>query len=213
MNDASRRQRGVAVLIVMVIVLLGSLLVLWSSRSALLNEMLTGNDSDYQRALEAAHALVRDAESDLRGETADGSPCAAPAPCRAFPSDANAYLDLQTALAASSPSCNAGICVGDRLPPQFWASKTDLDAMKAVAATYGARTGAQAGDPLLANKAWYWIEVLPYNLGAAIDGGDAWELAPDRERPYVYRITVVVEGRKPATRVVVQAAVVWKKET
>jgi type IV pilus assembly protein PilX len=210
MNGLS--QRGVAVFVVMVMALLGSLLVLWSARSALLGEMLTGNDSDHQRALEAAHAMIRDAELDIRGENADGSPCAAPLPCRPFPADANAYHDLRTALAAGSPSCDAGMCVSDGLTAQFWTSKTALEAMKAVAATYGAHTGAKAqGHPLLADKAWYWVEVLPYRMGAAIDGGAARDLAPDRERPYIYRITAVAEGHKPATRVVVQAAVIWKK--
>jgi type IV pilus assembly protein PilX len=224
-----QRQRGISVFIVMIMALLGSLLVLWSSRAALLNEMLTGNDSDYQRAIEAAQAMIRDAELDIRGEDADGSPCAAPV-CRSsgvldvankqafFPSDANQLLDLQTLLASSSPSCIAGICVPGNLPAQFWTSKTNLDAMKQVAATYGAYTGARTGDgdragnPLLApDKAWYWVEILPYDMGAATGGGAARELAPDRETPYVYRITTVVKGLKPATQVVIQTTIVWKK--
>ncbi|WP_197407978.1 pilus assembly PilX family protein [Lampropedia cohaerens] len=68
-----RAQRGVALFIVMIIVLLTSLLVLWASRSALLHEMVTGNDADYQRAFEAAQAMLRDAEFDILGMTASGA--------------------------------------------------------------------------------------------------------------------------------------------
>jgi type IV pilus assembly protein PilX len=194
------RQRGIALFTVLVMVLLGTLLVLWSSRSALLGEMLTGNDSDYQRALEAAHAVMRDAESDLRG------------PGRAIAADANAFDDLQAALAASTPPCSAGLCASGKVPAQFWTTPATLDAMKSVAATYGAHTGAKApGHPLLPGKAWYWIEVLPYDPRPAITGSAALDLAPDRESPFIYRITVLAEGRKRATQVVIQTSVVWQK--
>ncbi|RMX04985.1 pilus assembly protein [Corticibacter populi] len=66
-------QRGIALFIVMVLVLLTSLLVLWATRSALLNEMVTGNDADYQRAFEAAQAMLRDAELDIMGVRANGT--------------------------------------------------------------------------------------------------------------------------------------------
>ncbi|MBO9650316.1 MAG: pilus assembly protein [Variovorax sp.] len=226
MNNISLRsdQRGISIFVVMVVVLLGTLLVLWSSRSALLNEMLTGNDSDYQRALEAAHALVRDAELDIRGENADGSPCASP--CRQwgvldaaskkvfYPTDVDEWHDLQAILAPSTPSCIAGICEPDGVTEQFWRSKENLEAMKQVGASYGDFTGAKSGlvsNPLLASgRGWYWVEILPYNMGAQVDGGPARELAPDRKTPYLYRITAVVQGIKQTTQAVVQTTVVWK---
>ncbi len=68
-------QRGVALFVVLILVLLTTLLVVWASRSALFNEMITGTDSDYQRAFEAAQAMVRDAELDLQGKRSDGTPC------------------------------------------------------------------------------------------------------------------------------------------
>jgi type IV pilus assembly protein PilX len=221
-------QRGISVFVVMTMVLLGTLFVLWGSRTALLNEMLAGNDSDYQRALEAAHALVRDAEFDIQGENVDGTPCAERTNCRPwgvidagagkafYPTDLNELRDLEAILAAKTgPSCIAGICTRVNVPVLFWESTTSLDAMKAVAATYGAYTDAKTGrasSPLLAkDKAWYWVEVLPYNMGAQTDGGAARELAPDRSTPYIYRITAVVRGLKPATQAVIQATMVWKK--
>lgn len=83
---AAQRQKGIALFIVVVLVMLSMLLALWASRSALFNEMFVGNDADYQRALEAAQALLQDAELDIRGEQASGAACAAsssqPSVCR-----------------------------------------------------------------------------------------------------------------------------------
>lgn len=228
-NSSRPRQHGIALFVVLVMVLLITLLVLSSSRIALLNEMATGIDSDHQRTLAAAHAMVRDAEFDIQGEGPDGSPCAA-AGCRLggvldaaggrifYPTSASELLDLQAALGANSPSCAAGICVPDKVPAQFWTDKAALEAMKKVAASYGAYTGAQAtgaGNPLLSSgpgqRAWYWVELLPYDTAAASQGGLAEALAPDSTTPYIYRITAVAQGIKAATQTVVQTTLVWKK--
>lgn len=234
------RQRGVSIFVVLVMVLLTTLLVLWASRSALLNEMVTGNDADYQRALEAAHAMVRDAEMDIQGVRADGTPCAidATANCRVwglfdeannksfYPESESEVQDMQATLTSKSPPCVAGICApitaisasGDTPTTEFWTEKPRLDAMKAKAARYGDYTGAKAGtvgNPLLvksADKAWYWVELLPYDLAAALrTGGTARSFAPDATSPYVYRITAVVKGMKEGTQAVVQSTVVWRR--
>ncbi|MBK9571349.1 MAG: pilus assembly protein [Rhodoferax sp.] len=51
----------------MVILLLSIIAVLAAGRTGLLNEALVGSDSDYNRALAAAEALLRDAELDVQG--------------------------------------------------------------------------------------------------------------------------------------------------
>jgi len=216
-------QRGVSLLVVMVVVLLITLLTVWAARVALLNEKLAGNDSDHQRAVEAAHAMVRDAELDIRGERFDGSPCS-PYACRAagasavFPRSESEFQILHGILVAGSPSCAAGICVSDRVPAQFWADDATLAAMKPLAAAYGAHTGAmtgKSGNPLLSTSgglhAWYWVEILPYDMSAAIAGGPAEGFAPDSAAPFLYRITAVAQGLKPATQAVIQTTVVWKR--
>lgn len=132
-------QRGVALFVVLVMVLLTTLLVVWASRSALLNEMITGTDSDYQRAFEAAQAMVRDAELDIRGMRADGTPCGSEPVGSAFgncrppgkkrtdmdlankkvyfppPGDGlgvdSEFAYLQGLLKNQSPSCVAGVCI------------------------------------------------------------------------------------------------------
>jgi type IV pilus assembly protein PilX len=70
-----RKQRGISLFIVIIFVMLSMLLALWASRTSLFNELIVGNDADYQRAFEAAQAILQDAELDIRGENADGSFC------------------------------------------------------------------------------------------------------------------------------------------
>ena len=160
------RQRGVALFVVIVFVMLSMLLALWASRTSLFNEMVVGNDADYQRAFEAAQALLQDAELDIRGEMADGSLCSAP-PCRAysgklqFPGDTNEINPLITVLEAESTRCKDGLCARRVGRQDFWnyataattvkpAANTALgevplfgtSGLEAVGARYGQYTGA-----------------------------------------------------------------------
>jgi len=228
-DGTSRRpQHGVSLLSVMLMVLVTSLVVMWASRTALFNEMVTGNTSDYQRAVEAAHAMLRDAEFDIRGIQPDGSACAGAA-CRHqgvydaaarsafYPTNESDYQDLRSASGGSGPSCIAGICTPDNVQPYFWTDAAKLAAMKKVAATYGSHTGAKAspfGDTPADGsepRAWYWVEVLPYDTSVAFDGGIRAALSPDEDTPFVYRITAVAQGMKAATLAVVQTTLVVKR--
>ena len=62
MLNSRKNQQGISLYVVIVIVLLSMLLALWASRTALFNEMIVGNDADYQRAYVAAQAMIQDAE-------------------------------------------------------------------------------------------------------------------------------------------------------
>lgn len=233
MRAGHANQRGISLFIVLVMVLLSTLFVIWSSRTALLNELVTGNESDYQRAFEAAQAMARDAELDIKGSKVDGiTPCKANAGyvgCRPlsggifFPQDEADFQSLTDALAGTTPPCAKGICVNTvNLKPAFFATPDDLAAMTAGAksATYGAYTGAkatEASNPLLINgagaapRAWYWVEVLHYDTSAATAAGPAQELAPDSSAPFVYRITAVAQGLKPGSQAVVQTVFVRRR--
>lgn len=169
--------------VVIVCVMLSMLLALWASRTSLFNEMVVGNDASYQRAFEAAQALMQDAELDIRGEMADGSACGAP-PCRAyqaqaaqFPGDTQEINPLITALQAEPTRCKNGLCARRVGRQDFWNYATDetpikpaanadlgevpLSALTAegVGARYGQYTGAvhttDAGpiNPILAETA------------------------------------------------------------
>jgi type IV pilus assembly protein PilX len=231
MNSPRDRQQGISLFVVMVMVMLTTPIVMWGSRTALLNEMVTGNDSDYQRAFEAAQAMVRDAEFDIKGQKPDGTDCrtgpAFQGSCREtvidasagkvfFPQDTEDFQDLEAALAGRTPSCIKGICLAHNVQPEFWKTATGtlgLDRMKTAAAHYGDFTGAVAtanGDPSLVSSssanAWYWVEVLPYDWP-----GLSYEFMPDKEVPYVYRITGLARGLKDGTQAVVQTVFVWRK--
>jgi type IV pilus assembly protein PilX len=180
--------------VVIVFVMLSMLLALWASRTALFNEMVVGNDADYQRALEAAQALLQDAELDIRGERADGSTCTGTSPvCRSGAGIAQIPLEAKevSALLAdlegmptTDPQCNHALCAKRTGKQDFWNDPTALLAMmkntmsSPTGARYGQYTGAQLGNttnpanPILAMQTnaneggWYWIEVLPYDAGA-----------------------------------------------
>lgn len=167
-------QRGLSLFVVLVMALLTSLLVLWGARTALFNEMITGTDSDYQRALEAAQAMVRDAEFDIMGRRADGTPCGSEAEnpftgCRPAsdllsninvaagqvffppPSNQGIYEHLQEQYGAQEPRCVAAVCIAatDGTSPtgsMFWTTAAEFTSMTDRAATYGQYTGAKASD-------------------------------------------------------------------
>ncbi len=68
------------------------LLALWAARTSLFNEMIVGNDADYQRAFEAAQALLQDAELDIRRESPDGlTACTNPDPNKCRDTNPGAY--------------------------------------------------------------------------------------------------------------------------
>lgn len=191
-------QRGISLYIVAVLVMLSMLLALWASRTALFSEMIVGNDADYQRALEAAQALLQDAELDIKGEQANGNACqpvgGSTDVCRPaeasgantvwIPTEDKEISGIFTALESASTKCIKGLCLKRTGTQDFWNDKVTLAAMRAhnVGARYGQFTGAETGshsNPILKlNKettasdegGWYWIEIMPYDPDAGNSG-------------------------------------------
>jgi type IV pilus assembly protein PilX len=229
---ARHAQRGVALYVVIVFVMLSMLLAAWAARGSLFNEILVGNDADYRRAFEAAQAMLQDAEFDIRGVRPSGEGC--------LPSDTSGDVcrvttavyfdsetkDLESVLAvvkANGPvtGCYKGICQKRTVVQDFWNDRGLLDAMTAadVGARYGQFSGADAADtanPLLAVRsagrgAWYWVEMLPYMdpnvalLASLPAGSNVERFAPSRRKLLVYRITALARGNKPSTEVVLQS--------
>ncbi|MGE4330660.1 pilus assembly PilX family protein [Diaphorobacter sp.] len=221
--DYHRRQQGVALFVVIVFVMLSMLLALWASRTSLFNELVVGNDADYQRAFEAAQALIQDAELDIRGERADGSSCVGTGDvCRAgiavrFPPEAKDVGPLLANLDPQPTQCSKGLCVKRTGKLDFWNNNdttqgVTLEEMTKTGARYGQFTGAAVGNednpanPILADTGafnrggWYWIEVLPYDESSKnsnlIVGGPSNLLPLHLTPSVVYRITAVAFGRK-----------------
>lgn len=174
-------QRGVALFVVIVFVMLSMLLALWASRSALFGEMVVGNDADYQRAFEAAQALLQDAELDIRGQNADGTKCITNSndgnACRSntldqIPLEGKDVGSLLANLDELPMKCRNGLCTKRSGKQNFWsntdASKgitlaqmtgTQGSPATTIGARYGMFTGAKlkgAGDepanPILADR-------------------------------------------------------------
>lgn len=153
------------------------LLALGASRTALFNEMVVGNDADYQRAFEAAQALLQDAELDIRGENANGSACTPDSSkgdlCRnttleKIPLEAQEVGPLLANLDAEATKCRNALCTKRTGRQDFWnfPSGTPLQpgeamlsqlAVDGVGARYGRYTGAAVGsntapaNPILAD--------------------------------------------------------------
>lgn len=211
------RQHGVAMVTVLVMMLLSLLLVMGGSRVGLLNERVSGNSTDYQRAFEAAEAVLAEARIDIacRGR------CGFRAAPNVFPSSLGELEDLRALLALNNPPCANGICndlgaaTNGNAATSFWANPAQFAAFTAAGrpARFGEWTGtainaAQAVNPLLVNNTWYWIEVLPYDVGS-VNGKqqlpNGTVIAPHKDEPWLYRVTVVSQGRRPGTQVVLQA--------
>lgn len=185
------QQRGVALFVVIVFVMLSMLLALWASRTSLFNELVVGNDADYQRAYEAAQALLQDAELDIRNQKSDGTECVGTGDvCRAaldekIPLEMKDVGPLLSDLEVKTAQCSKGLCLKRTGKQDFWNNNdpTQGPTLAQMAhpergARYGQFTGAGKGsttspaNPLLqwkddgttpANEGgWYWIEVLPY---------------------------------------------------
>lgn len=224
--------------VVIVFVMLSMLLALWAARSSLFNELIVGNDADYQRALEAAQALIQDAELDIRGEQSDGTtPCApvtATEVCRPvgstiwFPTEDKEVSPLLSKLSAEATGCINGICIKRTGKQDFWNDTTSLNAMMAngVGARYGqftgAKTGSQSNSILAQNMTttpasdggWYWIEVMPYDPNAGNSGlitNGSTNISLNLFPNVVYRITAIAHGLKSGTQVVLQSTYVRQK--
>lgn len=196
----SHQQRGITLFVVIVFVLLTTLLALWGSRTAIFSEMVVGNDADYQRAFEAAQALLQDAELDIRNEKSDGSVCKKVDTnlniCREGSAGNITRIPLEEQdvslliakldAISSGPKCLHGICVKRSSAQDFWNNKDaskgiTLAAMEksGIGARYGQYTGAMTGtasNPILADQSaenrggWYWIEIMRYDKDAGNTG-------------------------------------------
>ena len=185
--------------VVLVFVILSMLLALWAARTSLFNEMIVGNDADYQRAFEAAQALLQDAELDIRRESPDGLTACTAANCR--DNIAAAYkipikgevTQLLDDLNQQPTKCKDGLCTKRAGRQDVWnttgatvlaAGEVKLSDMTQpnVGARYGEYSGATKGDsrnpanPILADTSadnrggWYWIEVMQYDESAKNSG-------------------------------------------
>jgi len=229
---ASLRQRGAAAIVVMVLMMLGVLTALGTSRSQWLGERMVGSEVDMQRALAAAEALLADAELDIRGFRFDNTLCSTDPTvigCRNnkggrswFPLDYQDYDSASRVVIGSGNTCMDGICF--TTSPNLWTSAYLKDNVAAltqpgVAATYGQFTGATAqaaGNPLLSRtrpRAWYWVEVFRYDVTTQLSQPVYGVPTPSLSSPIVFRITAHVQGMRPGTRAWMRSVLVLRSNS
>lgn len=214
-----KNQQGVSLFIVIILVLMSMLLALWASRTAFFNELIVGNDTDYQRAFEAAQVLLQDAEIDIRQGSEAGTNQRAVVSSTFYPTVHSELDALTFTLDAETTKCFKGICQFRTSAQDFWNDSTMMSAMIAanVGARYGQYTGASAGassNPILADTTagrggWYWVEVIKYEpkeTGRGILAGAEPEIVNAK---IFYRITAIARGLKPSTQVVLQNIVAF----
>ena len=165
-------QRGISLIIILLILVLVGLTALSASRSAMFNESVTGNEADYNRALAAAESLIRDAQVDIVGYFSPTQPCqvgilyigcrlsvnvvpTVPTLLLPFfpqPKNGNDADELRNVLSALPIPCVKGICApvawpANALPDRFWLRPDFMATYVPLSATYGEFTQANGVQP------------------------------------------------------------------
>jgi type IV pilus assembly protein PilX len=190
-------QRGVTLVIVLMLLVVVTLLGVGAARMAMLAERSARNDRDYQVAWQAAEAALMDAQFDIRGPNASASQ----------------RMDLfdQNNTSVFQPGCNTtapylGLCepaVEGSKPVWATVDFTDDSGTTVEYGTYTGRTfdaGSTGVRPARAPR--YMIEWVPDTTpgGSAASGS----------KPIIYRVTAMGFGTREDVQVVMQMA--FKKE-
>lgn len=200
-NSNPRRQRGVTLVIVLMLLVIVTLLGVGAARIALLGERTTRNERDYQIAWQAAEAALMDAQFDIRGPNSGSAQRVA----LFTPENTSNFV----------PGCNTsaefrGMCAPSEGKP-VWAQVDFLDdGADAPTVAYGTFTGrafdSGATGVKPARVPRYMIEVVrdqtPMGSAASNTGSKA--------APIMYRITSMGFGPREDVQVVLQIA--FKKE-
>jgi len=229
LKQAAHLQKGIALYTTSIVLMLCMLLALWATKSAIFFDMVSSNHADYQRAFEAAQAMVEDAKADIYAHLhASAAPPPLSSGSSRFPNHAQnwaAWSDrLQT---AGNQRCAQGVCLRTMAGENFWEDETALSHMLAGGARYGSYSGQSSGsgpNPILAQSssqggAWYWIE--PMRLD---EPQIQWSQLPSgpNTSTWLFRITGLAYGLKasanpssqrPSTMAVIQTVLAAPVQT
>jgi type IV pilus assembly protein PilX len=190
-----RKQRGVSLVIALLMLIAVFLLGISATRIALQGEKASRNDRDRQIALQAAEAALMDAELDI-----ENSPDITKTRSTLFSKNkVDGFID---GCGAGEHNAFLGLCaVAAESAPPVWLSVDFMDAMSATTRSvpYGKFTGQTfptAQGSLPAKLPRYIIELMVYNKPG--------EAADVSARTYFYRVTALGFGARDSTRVVLQ---------
>jgi type IV pilus assembly protein PilX len=136
--NPTRGERGAVLIVVLMFLVVLTMLGLSAMTTTTLEEKMSGNARDYNVALQAAEATLRDAQTDITATGATGR--------------------VMTAVAFTS-ACPAGLCLPTGLTNQMYSS-ADWGGGSIATAQYGAYTGTAAISSV-ATQPRYMIELLP----------------------------------------------------
>jgi type IV pilus assembly protein PilX len=193
MNKAAG-QRGVTLVVVLLILVIVTLVGVGGARIALLGERSTRYDRDYLVASQAAEAALMDAEFDIRGPNTSGS-----ARMSKFTQDNMVIFESGCSATAST----RGLCMpaadsSGTKPVWLTVDYLDNDTSTAKSVEFGTFTGrvfdAGAAGVKPERPPRYIIEVIPDKQ----PGQDA------SKTPKMYRITAIGFGPRKEVQVVMQ---------
>lgn len=209
-------QTGIALFIVIVLVLLSTLLALWAGRTAFFAGLIASNEADYQRAVEAAQAMLEEAKQDILINTTNSKANPTRNDGEDIIDNKESFSNFATAMSINKIDsnikiyCKDGICLRiEKNLEYFWEDKNTLEKMIDIGGggvRYGTYTNHQKDsngnvitpNPILSRKgnkegAWYWIEPIRFNSNnnAATLGG-----SNTPNTPVIYRITSIAFGLK-----------------
>jgi type IV pilus assembly protein PilX len=130
---APRRERGTVLIVTLMFLIVLTLLGLSTMRGTTLEERMAGNSRDYNTALQAAEAALRDAEADLKGT---GTTVGRTLTVTSFP------VNL-IGTATPSGCANGGVCIIVNETTQLY-NTTNVNWAGNTSTTYGQYTGATA---------------------------------------------------------------------
>ena len=193
-----RRQRGISLIMVMLILVIVSLLGIGGIQVSMMGERSARNDRDSQIAWQGAEAALLDAEFDIRGAEA-GSGIASPRSATLSPMD---FVECQ------SSGSSAGLCLvtGGK---SAWLTVDFADTSSGATTTaFGAfttRTFASGGAGIQPAQApRYVVELVPDKVG-----DKAIKPAGEGGQTYVYRVTAM--GFGPRTDIQTVAQMLFRK--
>jgi type IV pilus assembly protein PilX len=158
---APRRERGTVLIVTLMFLIVLTLLGLSTMRGTTLEERMAGNSRDYNTALQAAEAALRDAEADLKGTGTGGTPRTITV--TSFP---------VALIGTATPSgCNtSGLCViANEYVQLYNTASVDWSTSGASSTAYGSYTGAATTNAAWLNglsaKPRYVLELMQFADG------------------------------------------------
>jgi type IV pilus assembly protein PilX len=185
------RQRGTVLIVALMFLIILTLLGLATMTGTTLEEKMAGNARDYNTALQAAEAALRDGEADLKASGISGLRSIA---VTSFPVDK---------IGASPPyGCNAtGLCIIETEKRQLYGDGT---VSWAAAATSSVKYGTYTGAPALvgvSSQPRYTLELMQFADGRNKERVTGASATVDF---YYVRITARAWGASSDTQITLQ---------